>query len=212
MRTALAVTVVALAADRRERRRPSAGRRSVVHAALRRLSCEPRARHRRPDTRRDGCARAGRDRRVAHGRQHADPRPAAVARRARRDRRARRGTRAHAQRPTRRPKACAARARRSARSMAGPLWNGWGPDTHNTRFQRDSGGITAANVANLKLKWAFGVRERHAVAVAARDRRAASCSWRASRARSTRSIRKRAARTGRSRRSPACAPRSRSAP
>lgn len=40
---------------------------------------------------------------------------------------------------------------------AAPLWNGWGPDTSNTRFQRDSGGITAANVANLKLKWAFGV-------------------------------------------------------
>ncbi len=40
---------------------------------------------------------------------------------------------------------------------AGPVWNGWGPDTRNTRFQRDSGGITAANVANLKLKWAFGI-------------------------------------------------------
>ena len=45
----------------------------------------------------------------------------------------------------------------AARSLtAGSVWNGWGPDTHNTRFQRDSGGITAANVANLKLKWAFG--------------------------------------------------------
>jgi polyvinyl alcohol dehydrogenase (cytochrome) len=40
---------------------------------------------------------------------------------------------------------------------AGPPWNGWGPDTRNTRFQKDSGGITAANVANLKLKWAFGI-------------------------------------------------------
>jgi polyvinyl alcohol dehydrogenase (cytochrome) len=35
-------------------------------------------------------------------------------------------------------------------------WNGWGPDTHNARFQRDTGGITAANVPRLKLKWALG--------------------------------------------------------
>jgi len=39
----------------------------------------------------------------------------------------------------------------------GASWNGWGPDTRNTRFQRDGGGITAANVASLKLKWAFGI-------------------------------------------------------
>ena len=37
------------------------------------------------------------------------------------------------------------------------VWNGWGPDVRNTRFQADAAGITAANVANLKLKWAFGV-------------------------------------------------------
>ena len=37
--------------------------------------------------------------------------------------------------------------------------NGWGPDVRNTRFQRDAGGITAANVDNLKLKWAFGVAD-----------------------------------------------------
>lgn len=42
---------------------------------------------------------------------------------------------------------------------SGPLWNGWGPDTHNTRHQPAAGGITAANVANLKLKWAFGVAD-----------------------------------------------------
>jgi polyvinyl alcohol dehydrogenase (cytochrome) len=36
-------------------------------------------------------------------------------------------------------------------------WNGWGPDARNTRFQSDTGGIEAANVANLKLKWAFGI-------------------------------------------------------
>jgi polyvinyl alcohol dehydrogenase (cytochrome) len=41
-------------------------------------------------------------------------------------------------------------------ASAGAEWNGWGPDTHNTRFQRDAGPITAANLARLKLKWAFG--------------------------------------------------------
>jgi polyvinyl alcohol dehydrogenase (cytochrome) len=40
---------------------------------------------------------------------------------------------------------------------AGALWNGWGPDTHNTRHQPDAGGITAANVGDLKLKWALGI-------------------------------------------------------
>ena len=44
-------------------------------------------------------------------------------------------------------------------SDSGTQWNGWGPDVRNTRFQRDSGGITAANVGNLKLKWAFGVAD-----------------------------------------------------
>lgn len=38
-------------------------------------------------------------------------------------------------------------------------WNGWGPDVRNARFQRDAGGITAANVGNLKLKWAFGIAD-----------------------------------------------------
>ncbi len=37
------------------------------------------------------------------------------------------------------------------------VWNGWGPDVRNARFQADAAGITAANVASLKLKWAFGV-------------------------------------------------------
>ena len=41
----------------------------------------------------------------------------------------------------------------------GPVWTGWGPDARNTRFQRDSGGITAANVGELKLKWAFGIAD-----------------------------------------------------
>lgn len=39
----------------------------------------------------------------------------------------------------------------------GPAWNGWGADIHNTRFQDAKGaGLTAAQVPNLKLKWAFG--------------------------------------------------------
>jgi len=44
------------------------------------------------------------------------------------------------------------------RNSAGQ-WNGWGPDVSNARFQRDAGGITAANVGNLKLKWAFGIAD-----------------------------------------------------
>jgi polyvinyl alcohol dehydrogenase (cytochrome) len=42
---------------------------------------------------------------------------------------------------------------------SGQQWNGWGPDVRNTRFQSDAGGITAANVGNLKLKWAFGIAD-----------------------------------------------------
>jgi len=41
---------------------------------------------------------------------------------------------------------------------AGPAWNGWGVDTSNARFQSaKNAGLTAAQVPNLKLKWAFGV-------------------------------------------------------
>ena len=41
---------------------------------------------------------------------------------------------------------------------AGPAWNGWSPGTNNARFQAGSAaGLTAAQVPNLKLKWAFGV-------------------------------------------------------
>jgi polyvinyl alcohol dehydrogenase (cytochrome) len=40
---------------------------------------------------------------------------------------------------------------------SGPEWNGWGVDAYNTRFQTAKGaGLTAAQVPNLKLKWAFG--------------------------------------------------------
>lgn len=34
-------------------------------------------------------------------------------------------------------------------------WNGWGVDSDNSRFQR-SGGLAAADVPSLRLKWAFG--------------------------------------------------------
>jgi polyvinyl alcohol dehydrogenase (cytochrome) len=37
------------------------------------------------------------------------------------------------------------------------LWNGWGQNTANTRFQEAArAGITAAQVPRLKVKWAFG--------------------------------------------------------
>jgi polyvinyl alcohol dehydrogenase (cytochrome) len=40
---------------------------------------------------------------------------------------------------------------------AKPLWNGWGNDTANDRFQSAKGaGLAASQVPNLKLKWAFG--------------------------------------------------------
>ena len=36
-------------------------------------------------------------------------------------------------------------------------WNGWSPDAENSRFQSAKGaGLTAAQVPQLKLKWAFG--------------------------------------------------------
>lgn len=38
----------------------------------------------------------------------------------------------------------------------GSLWNGWGPDVHNTRFAAD-GGISAAELPKLKLAWAYGL-------------------------------------------------------
>ena len=38
-----------------------------------------------------------------------------------------------------------------------PMWNGWGNDVSNARFQSAKGaGLTADQVPNLKLKWAFG--------------------------------------------------------
>jgi polyvinyl alcohol dehydrogenase (cytochrome) len=41
---------------------------------------------------------------------------------------------------------------------AGPIWNGWGADSANTRFQNaKDAGIPADQVRRLKLKWAFGI-------------------------------------------------------
>ena len=44
-----------------------------------------------------------------------------------------------------------------ANPLAGPRWNGWGVNTANTRYQDgEQAGFTAADVARLKPKWAFG--------------------------------------------------------
>src|SRR5512132_3796276 len=52
---------------------------------------------------------------------------------------------------------CGAAAKFSNPSAA-PSWNGWSADPTNTRFQpAKAAGITAAQVPNLKLKWAFGL-------------------------------------------------------
>ena len=42
-------------------------------------------------------------------------------------------------------------------SLAGPMWNGWGVTPTNTRFQPAAdAGLSAEQVPQLKLKWAFG--------------------------------------------------------
>lgn len=54
------------------------------------------------------------------------------------------------------PNRCPANAR-FGDPAAGPAWNGWGVDLSNTRFQTvKAAGLTAAQVPQLKLKWAFG--------------------------------------------------------
>jgi polyvinyl alcohol dehydrogenase (cytochrome) len=41
---------------------------------------------------------------------------------------------------------------------SGPSWNGWGAGIQNSRFQPASNaGLTAQQIPNLKLRWAFGV-------------------------------------------------------
>jgi polyvinyl alcohol dehydrogenase (cytochrome) len=53
-------------------------------------------------------------------------------------------------------KAMCSAAPGSFNPSAGPSWNGWGVDAGNTRFQgRAPAGINAADVARLKVKWAF---------------------------------------------------------
>ena len=55
------------------------------------------------------------------------------------------------------PNQCPANARFTDPS-AGASWNGWSADASNSRFQSaKAAGITAAQVPNLKLKWAFGL-------------------------------------------------------
>ncbi len=42
-------------------------------------------------------------------------------------------------------------------NKAAPAWNGWGNGLANERFQpKSTGGLTAADLPKLKLKWAFG--------------------------------------------------------
>ena len=42
--------------------------------------------------------------------------------------------------------------------LAGPSWNGWSPDHTNARFQTGAAaGVTAEEVPDLSLKWAFGL-------------------------------------------------------
>ncbi|WP_439399154.1 PQQ-binding-like beta-propeller repeat protein [Bradyrhizobium sp. PMVTL-01] len=41
-------------------------------------------------------------------------------------------------------------------ALDGPRWNGWGVDLNNSRFQpADMAGLTAEQVPNLRLKWAY---------------------------------------------------------
>jgi polyvinyl alcohol dehydrogenase (cytochrome) len=48
-------------------------------------------------------------------------------------------------------------ANQFADPMKGPMWNGWGVDLGNSRFQTaEAAGLTADQVPKLKLKWAFG--------------------------------------------------------
>jgi polyvinyl alcohol dehydrogenase (cytochrome) len=54
------------------------------------------------------------------------------------------------------PNRCPGNAR-FADPSAVAAWNGWGADVTNTRFQSEkNAGLTAAQVPQLKLKWAFG--------------------------------------------------------
>jgi polyvinyl alcohol dehydrogenase (cytochrome) len=50
---------------------------------------------------------------------------------------------------------CATKETRLTTFESKPQWNGFGVDASNSRFQKNPG-LTAADVPNLKLKWAFG--------------------------------------------------------
>ncbi len=57
---------------------------------------------------------------------------------------------------TEKPNSCTAHTS-IAQSKDAPSWNGWGDGPANTRFQSGTrGGVTAADLPRLKLKWAFG--------------------------------------------------------
>ena len=55
------------------------------------------------------------------------------------------------------PQAMCASAPGAFNASAGPMWNGWGVNDGNTRFQETAtAGLAAADVSRLKVKWAFG--------------------------------------------------------
>src|SRR5262249_30256409 len=70
-------------------------------------------------------------------------------------------SRAYAQAPARDPSRCAPQMLSAPFSAdTGPSWNGWSPDVTNKRLQSaEQASLTAAQVPNLKLKWAFGFPE-----------------------------------------------------
>ena len=52
---------------------------------------------------------------------------------------------------------CTASAPGFGDPSSGPLWNGWGQNLLNTRFQTAAqAGLSASDVSRLKVKWAFG--------------------------------------------------------
>ena len=52
---------------------------------------------------------------------------------------------------------CSAGSRPTADPLSGQTWNGWSPGHSNTRFQTAAAaGMTAAQVPDLAIKWAFG--------------------------------------------------------
>jgi polyvinyl alcohol dehydrogenase (cytochrome) len=54
------------------------------------------------------------------------------------------------------PNQCSAQST-MADPAAGPAWNGWGAGLENRRYQSKTGaGLSAANIGQLQLKWAFG--------------------------------------------------------